>query len=414
MRAEILAVGSELLTPQRSDTNALHLTERLRDAGVEVTMRITVADDAALLEAAFRGALERADLVISTGGLGPTEDDLTREAAAAALGRELVRDPGILERLRERFARYGRVMAPNNAKQADLIAGGRELDNPRGTAPGQMVEVDGRMLVLLPGPPREMKPLFEAEVLPRVRERLGGALLHTRVMRIASLGESDVDAALAPIYTRYPGVSTTILSQPGQVELHLTARGESREEAERAIEPLAAELRERLPGRFFSEDGRELPQVLADLLSERGETLALAESCTGGLLAERLTALPGASHFLERGFVTYSNRSKSELLGVPLDMIESRGAVSAEVAREMARGARARAGVTWAIGITGIAGPDGGTEAKPAGLVYIALAGPDAERVEERRFIGGRRRVRFQSTQMALELLRRELLGLGP
>jgi nicotinamide-nucleotide amidase len=413
VRAEILAIGSELLTPLRSDTNALYLTEKLLEVGVAVGARVTVADDAALLESAFRAALSRADLVIATGGLGPTEDDLTREAAAAALGRPLTRDPAILDALRERFARYRRVMAPVNEKQADVIEGAQVLPNTQGTAPGQLVQADGRWLLLLPGPPGEMRRMFEDQALPQIRIRAGGAVVLTRVLRIAAMAESDVEQAVAPLYRQYANPRTTILGGPGQVELHLTAEAASREEASARIEELAAGIRERLPGRVYSEDGRELGPVVAGLLRERGLTLALAESCTGGLLAARLTEVPGASAFLERGYVTYSNRSKSELLGVEPALVEARGAVSEEVAQAMAAGAARAAGADLGLGITGVAGPDGGTPEKPVGLVFLALSGALGERVRRAHFPGGRERVRFQATQLALEMLRRALLGLS-
>jgi nicotinamide-nucleotide amidase len=414
LRAEILAIGSELLTPLRSETNAVYLTGQLLEAGVDVGARLTVADDPALLESAFRSALGRSDIVIATGGLGPTEDDLTREAAAAALGRGLRRDPGILEALRARFARYGRVMAPVNEKQADLIEGAVMLPNPLGSACGQRVEVDGRMLFLLPGPPHEMQPMFLEQVLPVIRERAKGALLRTRVLRIASMSESDVEQVVAPIYKTFTNPRTTILGAPGQVELHLTAEGPSAEAVTERLEALARALREALPGRVYSEDGGELPEVVAGLLRERGLTLALAESCTGGLLAERLTSVPGASAFLDRGYVTYSNRSKVELLGVDPGVLESAGAVSAEAATAKAAGARRAASADIGVAITGIAGPDGGTPDKPVGLVFIATDGRAGDRVRRIHFLGTRDRVRFQASQAALEMLRRGLLGLVP
>jgi nicotinamide-nucleotide amidase len=414
MRAELLAIGSELLTPLRYDTNTLFMTERLADAGVEVGARVTVADDPELLESAFRAALARADLVIATGGLGPTEDDLTREAAAAALGRGLVRDEAYLEALKIRFAQFLRQMAKTNEKQADLIEGATVLKNPRGTAPGQWIEQSGKLLVLLPGPPVEMKPMFEEQVLPLVRVRAGAVILRRRILKIASMSESDVDQTLAPLYKTYTNPRTTILSSPGQVELHLTARGADEAEAERHLEELAAGMRALLPGRFFSEDGRELPEVVAALLRERSLRLALAESCTGGLLSARLTDVPGASHFLERAFVSYSNRSKVEELGVGAALLEGHGAVSEEVAAAMAAGARRAAAAEVGVGVTGIAGPEGGTPEKPVGLVYVALEGAAGTRVRRAIFPGGRERVRFQATQAALEMLRRGLLGLTP
>ncbi len=414
MRAELLAVGSELLGALRSDTNTLWLTEKLLEVGVEVVARITVADDAALLESAFRNALGRADLVIATGGLGPTEDDLTREAAAKALRRGIHRDEEILEDLKARFARFLRQMASINEKQADVIDGAVALPNARGTAPGQRIEHEGRLLFLLPGPPGEMQPMFTEQVLPILRERAGGAVLRTRVLRIAAMAESDVDQAAAPVYKTFTNPRTTILGAAGQVELHLTAEGRSEAEAEVLLEALAVGIRQALPGRIFSEDGRELPEVVADLLRERGRTLALAESCTGGLLSARLTDVAGASAFLDRSLVTYSNRAKVEELGVDAGLVQRKGAVSEEVAAAMAEGARRVAGSDIGVAITGIAGPDGGTPEKPVGLVYVALEGAAGTRVRRAVFPGGRERVRYQATQVALEMLRRGLLGLAP
>ena len=413
MRAEILAIGSELLTPLRSDTNALHLTARLREVGIEVGARVTVADDLELLESAFRTALARAQVVISTGGLGPTEDDLTREALAAALGRPLRRQETLLAALKERFARYRREMAPVNEKQADLIEGAQALPNARGSAPGQKLEIDGQLVFLLPGPPGEMQAMFEASVLPLLRERAGGQVICTRVLKIASMAESEVEQLVASLYATFSNPRTTILGAPGQVELHLTAEGPSEQAAHERIEALASGIRTRLAGRIFSEDGRELNQVVAGLLQERGLTLALAESCTGGMLAARLTEVPGSSAFLERGYVTYSNQSKLDLLGVGAGLLETCGAVSEEVARAMADGARRAAGSHLGLGITGIAGPAGATPDKPLGLVYIALTGVLGDRLRRLHFPGGRERVRHQACQAALEMLRRGLLGLS-
>jgi nicotinamide-nucleotide amidase len=415
LRAELLAIGSELLGPLRAESNTLWLTEQLLDAGVFVAARGTFADEPALLESAFRHALSRAEIVIATGGLGPTVDDLTREAAAAAVGRRLVRDAGILETIRARFARFGRVMAPTNEQQADLIEGASALPNARGTAPGQTLEHDGRLLVLLPGPPGEMKPMFEEQVLPLVRARAGATrIVRRRVLRIAAMGESDVDQVAAPVYGAFSDPRTTILGAAGQVELHLVSEAESAAVAEGRIEALARALREALPGRIYSEDGRELPEVVVGLLRERGHRIALAESCTGGLLTSRLAGVPGVSAVLDRAFVTYANQAKTDELGVPPDLISARGAVSEEVAAAMAAGARRGAGAEVGVGITGIAGPDGGTSDKPVGLVFVATDGAAGTRVRRTHLPGGRERVRHQATQVALEMLRRGLLGLPP
>ena len=415
MRARLLAIGSELLGPLRAETNTLWLTERLLDSGIEVAARATLADDLALLESTFREALSRADVVVATGGLGPTADDLTREAAAAATGRRLRRDPAILEALRARFARYGRTMSATNEKQADVIDGAEALRNPRGTAPGQVLPLDGRVLVLLPGPPGEMKPMFDDQVLPLLRVRAGPTrVVRRRVLRIAAMPESEVDQIAAPVYSRYDDVTTTILGAAGQIELHLVSHGDGAEDAEGRIEKLAAALREALPGRIFSEDGRELPHVVVDLLRERRLTLALAESCTGGLLSARITDVPGASAVLDRAFVTYANRAKVEEIGVDPAILRRHGAVSDETAAAMAEGAMKAAEVDVGVGITGIAGPDGGTPEKPVGLVFVATCGAAGTQVRRSIFPGGRERVRYQATQVALEMLRRGLLGLAP
>lgn len=414
MRAEIIAVGSELLDPLRRETNGGYITGRLRSVGVDVLARTTVADDAAWLEQAFRQALSRSDVVVATGGLGPTADDLTREAAARAAGRALRRDPGLLEALEARFARYGRAMAPVNAQQADLIEGAVSLPNARGSAPGQYFDEAGRLVFLLPGPPGEMQPMFDAQVLPIVRERAGGRALVTRVLKIASMGESDVEQVVAPLYRTYENPRTTILGGAGQTELHLTGEGASEAEAEARVAELAAGIHGLLPGRIFSDDGRDLAEVVAALLVARGTTLALAESCTGGLVASRLTAVPGSSAFFDRGYVTYSNRAKVELLGVDPSTLERHGAVSEETAREMAAGARRAAGSDLAVAITGIAGPTGATEDKPVGLVFLALAGGSVDRVRRAQFPGERDRVRAQAAQAALEMIRRAVLGLAP
>jgi len=412
-RAEIIAVGSELLTPLRSDTNALVLTARLREIGIEVVARTTVADDAALLTGAFRNAIARTDLVIATGGLGPTEDDLTREALAAAVGRPLERDPALMAELEQRFERFRRAMAEVNRKQADLIAGAVPLRNPRGSAPGQRLEAGGTTVVLLPGPPSEMLPMFEEQVAPLLLARVAGRALRTRILKIASMSESDVEQAVAPIYKTYTNPRTTILGAPGQVELHLTADGDTVAQAEERIESLASGIRAALPGRVYSEDGRELHEVVASLLVERGLTLALAESCTGGALSARLTEVPGSSRFLLRAYVPYANAAKVDMLGVAPALLERVGAVSEEVAAAMASAARARSKADVGVAITGIAGPGGGTEEKPVGLVFIAVDGAAGSRVRRCFFPGERARVRTQATQAALEMVRRGILGLA-
>lgn len=413
MKAEILAIGSELLTPLRSDTNALYLTGRLLEIGIEVTARVTVADDLELLASAFRTAASRADVVLATGGLGPTEDDLTREALAAAVGREIVRDPALLEALRERFERFGRKMAPVNERQADRIEGAVSLPNAHGSAPGQWIETKRSQIFLMPGPPAEMKPMFDAEILPRLAAHTGGAVVRTRVLRIAATAESDVEQAVAPIYKAFTNPRTTILSTPGQVELHLVASGPEAE-AQALLEKLASEMRGVIGERIYSEDGRELNEVVVALLRAGRLTVASAESCTGGMFTERLTEVPGSSEVVDRAFVTYSNQAKIEELDVPPELIEGHGAVSPEVAQAMAAGARRAARAAIGVGITGVAGPEGGTDEKPVGLVYMAIVGAAGDRVRRAHFPGSRERIRFQACQGVLEMLRRGLLGLAP
>ncbi len=404
-----MAAGSELLGPLRRDTNALYLTDRLREIGIDVCARTVVGDDVKLLAGSLRLALSRSDVVLATGGLGPTRDDLTREAAAAALGRPLERDADVIAHIESLFRSFGREMPPANEQQADRIAGAEWLPNPRGSAAGQLVESEaGGLLVLLPGPPREMQPMFEEQVLPRLSSRAGAGVTVTRVLRIAGMGESDVDAIAAPIYEGFENPRTTILSQPGEVELHLTAVASTRQEADATNDGLAAKLIAELP--VYSADGRELTEVVGALLAERDLQIAVAESCTGGLLAQRISAVPGASRYFERGFVTYSNAAKVEMLGVDEKTLEDEGAVSEPVAIEMAEGALRRAPVQIALAITGVAGPEGGTEAKPVGLVYIAMRGAAGDDVRRLTVPGSRDAIRKRASQVAIEMVRRGLL----
>jgi nicotinamide-nucleotide amidase len=412
MQAELLAVGSELLVPGRQETNAVTITRYLLERGCRVLARTTIADDAQALTDSFRLAWSRADLVIATGGLGPTEDDLTRECAAAALGVSLIREETYIEWLKERFKRFDRPMPSVNEKQADRLDGGRLLMNEKGTAPGQMFVRDGRIMVLLPGPPREMLPLFEREVLPLVESRSSGERIVMRVIRIAGMGESDVEQLVAPTYKAYSNPVTTILGGASEVELQLVGTGGSEAEAEARVEELASKIRAILGPRIFTESGETIEAVVASLLSARGLKLALAESCTGGHVASRLVAVPGASTYLDRAFVTYSDQAKMDELGVRPETLREHGAVSREAAAEMAKGAMAAASADIAIAITGIAGPMGGTASKPVGLVCFALDGVLGARSVRRLFVAAdRERVIQQASNTALEILRRALVG---
>jgi len=414
VNAEIIAVGSELLTPYRMDTNSLYLTDQLNRLGVDVIFKSIVGDNLRLLVAAAQHGLFRSDILLFSGGLGPTEDDLTREAVAEALGVGLRRDQEILTRLEQRFAERGWKMAANNAKQADVLEGATVLPNPNGTAPGQWIsgQFDGRerTIVLLPGPPHEMKSLFESEVCERLRAKIPPAFIAIRTLKVAMLGESQVDSRVAPIYKRYSEVETTILAGAGEVELHFKSRAESEDAAQRRVDEVADLVEDELDDAVFSRDGQSLEQIVGYWLQMRNATLAVAESCTGGLLAERITSVSGSSRYFVGGAVVYSNTLKTELAGVPADMIERHGAVSREVAAALAEGIRYRCESTLGVGITGVAGPTGGTEEKPVGLVFHALASDSGTEVVQRKFPGDRKRVRRFASTMALDMVRRKLM----
>jgi nicotinamide-nucleotide amidase len=414
VNAEIIAVGSELLTPFRSDTNSLYLTEQINMLGVEVVLKTIVGDDLKRLVATAEHALFRSEIVIFSGGLGPTEDDLTREAVAEALGVALRRDEEVLGAIEQRFAARGWKMAANNAKQADVLEGATVLPNPNGTAPGQWLsgKFDGRerIVILLPGPPHELKALFEAECRERLRVKLPRAFLATSVLKVAMLGESAVDARVAPIYKRFGEVQTTILAGAGEIQLHFKSRGETMEAAQARVDEAADAVEEELDDAVFSRNGESLEQIVGYWLQMRNATLAVAESCTGGLLGERLTSVSGSSRYFAGGAIVYANAVKSELAGVPADMIERHGAVSREVAAALAEGIRYRCEATLGVGITGVAGPGGGTPEKPVGLVFHALASASGTEVVERNFPGDRKRIRWFATTMALDMVRKKLM----
>ena len=414
MNAEIIAVGSEMLTPHRVDTNSLYLTEQLNLLGVDVIFKSIVGDNLRHLVAASQHGLFRSDILIFSGGLGPTEDDLTREAVAEALGVGLKRDPEIVAKLEKRFAERGWKMTPNNAKQADVIEGATVLPNPNGTASGQWLtgQFEGRerTVILLPGPPHEMKALFETEVRERLRAKLPPAHLFTRTLKIAMLGESAVDARVAPIYKRYPDVETTILAGAGEIELHFKTRAATLEDAQDRADEVAGLVEDELDDAVYSRDGQSLEQIVGYWLQMRGSTLSVAESCTGGLLAERITSVAGSSRYFVGGAVVYSNQLKTDLAGVPADMIERHGAVSREVAAALAEGIRYRCESTLGVGITGVAGPAGGSAEKPVGLVFHAVAGDQGTEVVQRNFPGDRKRIRRFASTMALDMVRRKLM----
>ncbi len=409
LNAEIIAIGSELLTPYRLDTNSLWLTERLNSIGIEVKLKTIVGDDEARLEEAIREAMQRVEIIISTGGLGPTEDDITKKVFARVLRRRLVLHENLLAALRERFARRNLKMPEINSRQALIPEGAMVLENKRGTAPGILLSEKNCTFVLLPGPPREMKPMFDESVMPILRQRVGETVIARRSLSIFGLTESGVDELVAPIYRQYTNPATTILANEGQIELHLTARARNEQEAGKLLEELAGQLEEVLGEHIFSTRGESLEEVVGELLKLKGYTLATAESCTGGLLAAALTNVAGSSRYFLQGVVAYSNEAKVNLLGVPNKLLQEHGAVSPEVAEAMAIGIRRRARSTIGVGITGIAGPAGGSETKPVGLVYIGLA--DEVQSSSRKFLfpGDRQLIRNLAVKAALDLLRRRI-----
>jgi nicotinamide-nucleotide amidase len=409
MNAEIIAVGSEMLTPERVDTNSLYLTGEMNNLGVEVVAKCVVGDHRDRLAGAVRQARERSEIVIVSGGLGPTEDDVTRAAVAQALGRNLVFDSEIAEALEHRFARANRKMAEVNKRQAFVIEGADVLPNDRGTAPGQWLEESGSVVMLLPGPPHELKSMFERQCLPRLRRLAPAQAIRTVILRVAGMPESDLDALISPVYRKYQNPVTTILAANGEIQVHLRARCATEAEAGALLAEVAAPIERLLGDRLYSRNGDPLEVVVGDLLRGRRATVSVAESCTGGMLGERLTSVPGSSDYFLGGFITYSNAMKVELLGVPPEVLERHGAVSQQTAEAMATGARRRTGSTYALSVTGIAGPDGGSESKPVGSVYIAIADDAGAHTEHRRFLGDRQRIRIFTVQLALDLLRRRL-----
>ena len=416
--AEIIAVGSELLGWTRIDTNSLFVTEQLAALGIEVRAKAVVGDDRVRLRTVFEQALERSDLVILTGGLGPTDDDLTREAIGEALGLPLAEDETITAVIRERFARRGLEMPEVNRRQAMVPRGATVLPNPHGTAPGLAMTSGPKVIVLLPGPPRELQPMLRALCEPGglIESRVGGERLYKVSVFTTQRSESHVEELTQPIYSRWrdedPPIETTILATPGQIELHLTLRSGDEAAARERLEKARTQLREVLGDAAFSTDGRSLPALVGDLLRERGWRFAAAESCTGGLLLQRLTDLPGSSDYVAGGVVAYSNEVKRDVLGVEPEMLERHGAVSEPVAAAMAEGVRSRTGADVCVAITGVAGPGGGTPAKPVGTVVIAvLVAGRPLIVRTSIFPGAREHVRFQSTQAALDIVRRQLLA---
>ena len=417
MKSEIIAVGSEMLTPWRQDTNSLYLTEKLNEIGVSVAFKTIVGDRLKDLVSAIRTALARVDILILMGGLGPTEDDLTREAVAEALSLTLRRDAAQVAALHARAATWRITMPPNNLKQADVLEGATVLPNPNGSAPGQWLDTtfDGyrKLILLVPGPPNECRPLFDEACLPRLREVVPPRHIAKRTLRAAMIPESQADKLLAPIYTTYTDVETTILAHAGDIQLTLLCSKKDPAAAQQRVDELSSRLEEALEDWLYSTGGHSadsLEQIVLYYLGLRNATLAVAESCTGGMVAQRITSVPGSSRSFLGGAIVYADALKNAFAGVSHELIAQKGAVSAEVAEAMAYGIRVRTGATLGLGITGIAGPTGATETKPVGLVYIALSDPSRTDVMDRTFRGDRQRVREWATQQALDLIRRRLM----
>jgi nicotinamide-nucleotide amidase len=421
MIAEIIAAGSELLTPHRQDTNSLYLTQGLNDLGVSVAFKTIVGDNRAHLTNAIRIALTRADILLLSGGLGPTEDDLTRECVAEALNLELYRDPDTMTELYKRFAARRIPMPPNNEKQAEVIDGAQLLPNKNGSAPGQYLDtritspegdLHRKIVILLPGPPKELMPLFDEAVKPRLAASLPPRYIAKRVLRMALIPESTVDARTAPIYKQFADVETTILAARGEIQLHFTCSKPTQQEAQSRVDAVTELVEAELGDDIFSSQGESLEEIVILMLGLHNLTLAVAESCTGGLLSQRLTDIPNASRSFHGGVIVYASEQKTNLCAVPADLIQQKGAVSEEVARALAEGIRTATECSLGLSITGIAGPpvtEGPDANKPVGLVYIALADEHDTQVKQLQIPGDRERVRLWASQHALELLRRRL-----
>jgi nicotinamide-nucleotide amidase len=409
MQAEIIAVGSELLTPDNMDTNSLYLTHGLNEAGFQVHLKTVVGDSEGDIAAVLKAALQRSEVILFSGGLGPTEDDLTRTAVAKILGRALYTDADLLEKMRQRFAARGFRMSQNNERQAEVIRGAETLDNSSGTAPGMWIEEKGRHIILLPGPPRELKSIFEQGVAPRLRIIGGGQKLAYRSFHVTGMTESELDSQISPIYTTYPEIRTTILAGPRHIAVRLY-RWTKSGEIPADLDDLSARIQSALGDAIFATGGESMEEVVGRLLRDSGQTLAVAESCTAGMLGMHITRVPGSSDYFLGGILCYSNRAKTALCGVPSDLIQKHGAVSAEVAEALARGVQAALQSSIGLSITGIAGPGGATPDKPVGLVYVGISIAGHTESRYRIMPGDRESIRERSTYLALSWLRRFLI----
>lgn len=410
MNAEIIAVGSEMLTHKRVDTNSLFLTEQFNNLGIEVTAKHVIGDDLERLAGTITRSLAGAQFVILSGGLGPTEDDLTRDAVALALGRRLVFNTAICDAIEQRFRTMNRPMPEINKRQAMVLDGAWILSNDRGTAPGQWIEEGGNVIVLLPGPPHELKSMFTRQCLPRLERIVPPLIICTLELRISGMSESELDQAIAPIYKKYENPVTTVLAHNGDMQVHLRARCATEMEATALLAEVGAKIDAVLGDRIYSRNGEPLEEVVGRRLERMHATIAVAESATGGGLAERISSVPGCSKWFVGGFVTYTRRMKMDLLGIPPELLDKFGTVSAETAEAMAIGARRRTGATWAVSVTGNAGPTVDDERAPVGMVHVGISGPRETITYHRHWpTSDRVRVRAFAAQMALDLLNRRL-----
>lgn len=415
MRVEVITIGDELLLGHTIDTNGAYLARELAGVGIAVARRASVGDDAGDIAAAVRDAIERTGAVITTGGLGPTSDDMTRPAIAGLFGRELIADETRWEALRALWKERGRGEIPlTNRAQVMIPRGAIVLENRHGTAPGILLEDDrGRWCAMLPGVPREMRGMLVDALMPVLVARLGTVrhVVRSRTLRTTGIAESHLAQMLGPLSSGVNGLSLAYLPGGDGVDLRVTARDQPPEEADRALAAAIAALRERATRYAYGEDGQDLAATVLDLCKARNLRIAVGESCSGGLLGARLTAIPGSSAVVLGGVIAYSNAAKTALLDVPSDMIEQHGAVSEAVAVAMAQGARRRLGADIGIGITGVAGPDGGSPEKPVGLVWLAVDVSGAVQARGPRLVGDRAEIRLRATQAALDMVRRAVAG---
>lgn len=411
MNAEIIAVGTELLLGQIVNTNAQFLSQELAALGIGLYYQTVVGDNPTRLAEAVRQALQRVEVVILTGGLGPTTDDLTRETVAEAMGRPLHFDEQIWQVISARMQHFGRQIPENNKRQAMVPAGAKALPNPNGTAPGLTIEADGQLVVLLPGPPREMQPMFLAEVRPRLVQMTVHGVILSRSLRVIGVGESALDELISDLIAAQSNPTIALYAKLGEVEVRITAKAADDSAASTLIAPIEAEIRQRLGQTIYGVDQETLAGALGRLLALRGWKLALAESCTGGLIGSMITSVPGSSDYFDRGYVAYSDEAKRQMLGIPAKVLEIHGAVSAECAANMAAGARRASGADVGIAVTGIAGPAGGTPSKPVGTVFVAIDSPIGGQVERLSLTGDRTVIQERTAKTAINLARLLLLA---